>query len=190
MDPEDVLQLPLDFTGEEYLEVLRTYYPLLFDEAWTIAGEELGVSLVFDLDNPLVQEVLDELALRVQGIANTTIEDLQRLVGKQAELGWDLDQLADEILSYGEISSKGRAYMIAATETASAYTKGSLLAYLQSGVVDQIEWLTYEPCDLCSGLSGVRVNLGEKFNNGKGWEGEGPPVHPFCRCAVAPVIIT
>ena len=180
-------QLPLDFAGDEWAAVMEQYYPLVLREAWNDAQDELGIALAFDLDNPLVQEVLDELAQQVTRIAETTRAEIQALVGRQADEGWSLARLADEIEALGAEISQQRAYMIAATETADAYTRGSLLAYEQSGVVVEVEWLVTQPCLTCSPLAGQTVKLGKRFDNGQGWSGYGPPVHPFCRCAVSPI---
>ena len=190
-DAGDVAQLPLD-DGAGVRRVMARYYPQAIQRAFTdadlVLDVVLDVGLAFDLDNPAVQEVLDELAEKVSRVADSTREEIRALVGRQAAEGWSIEQLAGEIRRLKEISSPVRAEMIARTESASAYSKGSLLAYQQSGVVWGTEWLTTQPCEICEELDGQQKALGELYNNGQGWRGEGPPVHPSCRCALAPVL--
>lgn len=174
-------------TGDDLIELVKRFYPLLIERAFGDAERELGVGIAFDLDMPQVQEVLDELARRVRSVADTTREQIRELVGRQAAEGWSVEQLADEIARLGEISSLTRAELIARTETAAAYSRGSLLAYLESGVVGEVEWLTAEDeltCDICAPLNGTRVKLGRVWPGGI----EHPPAHPNCRCALVPIV--
>jgi SPP1 gp7 family putative phage head morphogenesis protein len=183
----EIEQLMLDFT-DEWAEVMRRYYPLLLEEGFGVGADELGMSLVFNLENEFVQEVLDELAHEIKAVAETTKEEVRRLVGKQAQEGWSIDKLADELEELGEIRSRERALTIARTESARAYSAGSMLSYEQSGVVKQVEWLVTRPCKICDSLAGQRVDLGKDFKSDRGWKGKHPPVHPNCKCAIAPVI--
>ena len=50
------------------------------------------------------------------------------------------------------------------------------------------EWIIAqdEICDDCVALDGVVVDLDEPFPDGAG---DGPPLHPNCRCDVLPVLI-
>lgn len=180
----DVTQLPIDF-GDEAAALFNRFYPLLLQNAWQDAADVLGVELAFDLDNPFVQEVLAELAEQVVGIVETTKQEIQALVGRQADEGWSIDQLADEIAKLAETSAPRRATLIAKTETANAYTKGSLAAWRESGVVGRLEWLTAsdEVCDICDPLNGTTTALGETFAGGLM-----VPAHPGCRCALAPIV--
>lgn len=176
-------QLWIDF-GAEAARLYNRFYPLLLRQAWDDAAAQLGIELAFDLDNPFVQEVLTELGQQIRGIVDTTRDEIQVLVGRQADEGWSVQRLADEIAKLAETSAPRRALLIARTETASAYSRGSLLAYQESGVVEGVEWLTTDPCPTCEPLSGKIVPLGEAFADGI----EYPPAHPACRCAIAPVV--
>lgn len=182
IDPE---QLELDF-GDEIARLMRRFYPLLISRAFGDASGVLGLDLAYDLDNPFVQEVLDRLAKRVRGVADTTRDDIRRLVGQGAEEGWSADDLAAAIRAAGDVASVSRSQAIARTEYASAYSQGSLLAYEESGVVTQVEWLAGpDECeDVCAPLNGKRVPLGEAFGDGIDF----PPAHPNCRCALVPIV--
>lgn len=180
----DVSKMGLD-DGKEIAKIMSRYYPLLLEQAAGDAEDSLGVDISFDMSNPKVQEVLDELASKIKDVADTTRQDIRDLVGKQADEGWSMDELAAAIRDRGVTDSKSRSEAIARTESASAYSKGSILAYQESGVVDSLEWIVSDdPCPVCQELDGQNVKLGDLF----GEEFDGPPAHPNCTCAVAPVL--
>lgn len=179
-DPLTVLD-----AGDEIAGLLAPFYPRLLELAFADAGEALDVEIAFTLDNPAVQDCLDQLARRVKGVAATTRDTIRALVGQAAAEGWDMPTLAQAIRDAGVTESARRSQMIARTESATAYTQGSLLAYKESGVVDQVEWLIGDDaCAVCAGLAGQRVPLGTPFPGGF----DGPPAHVDCRCAVSPVL--
>lgn len=179
-------QLRLAF-GDDWQKVMARFYPLIMGRAFENAGVELGMGLAFDLDNPLVQETLKELGQQIRRVADTTIEEVQALVGRGAEEGWSNERLAQELAHLGEIRSKERALLIARTETAAAYSKGSLLAYQQSGVVGGVEWLATLDADTsaeCRALHGTSRPPDGEFADGT----LHPPRHPRCRCALVPIV--
>lgn len=170
--------------GSQVAKLMKPFHLELLKAAFGDAAE-LGV--VFDLDNPFVQLTLDRLAKQVKGVAETTREEIRALVGRQADEGWSLERLAQEIRDKGEIASKSRAILVARTETAAAYSQGSIAAYRASGVVKQTEWLLGpDPCPECSALDGLKADLGEEFAPGV----TGPPAHPQCTCSLSPIVDT
>lgn len=173
--------MPLD-DGTELLDILRPLYIELLAGGWDNGGAAVGFADPFTLENENVQRVLEELATRVKGITETTRERIRELVGQSAREGWSVDDLRQRIDESG-VFGAARAEMIAVTETAAAYSRGSLLAYQESGVVSGVEWLIAdEACEICGPLAGQVVALGEAFAEGI----DHPPAHPACRCAVAP----
>ncbi|HMO86808.1 MAG TPA: phage minor head protein, partial [Lacipirellulaceae bacterium] len=175
---------PLD-DGGEIDALMRRYYPGILERAWGEQNGAIGVDLVWDLENPRVQETLDELALQVRRVADTTREQIAALVGRQAAEGWSVEQLAREIRQLGEVESRERSLLIARTESASAYSKGSILQWRASGIVDAKQWFVgTKPCAFCQGLADKVVPLDEEFSAGI----QHPPAHPACTCAVAAVV--
>lgn len=165
---------------------MRRFYPLLMSRAFGDASGVLGIDIAFNLDNPFVQEVLQDLAKLVRGVAETTRDEIRALVGRQAAEGWSVEQLADAIRERGITASETRAATVARSETATAYSRGSILAYRESGVVEQIEWITAgsDVCPICQALNGKRAPLGGSFADGIGH----PAAHPNCRCAILPIV--
>jgi SPP1 gp7 family putative phage head morphogenesis protein len=187
IDPEIVEQLGLDL-GPGVKRIMRRIYPKVLQKAFGDAELALDVDIAWDVENKEVQAVLGELADLVTRVTETTKNSIRSLVGRAAAEGWSIERLAKEILDSGAVVSKSRARMIAQTETASAYSMGSLLAYAQSKVVEGVEWLTTIDdltCPDCKGLNGEIRDLEEKaFSDGSIM----PPRHPNCRCALAPVL--
>lgn len=173
-------------TGDALAALLGRLFPLLVERAYDDA-RLAGLPVAFDLASPLVQGLLGSLAQDVRRISETTRREIQELVGRQAAEGWSAEQLADEIRELAGVHARARAELIARTETAAAYSRASLLAYEQSGVVASVEWLTAEDertCPVCAPLDGQRAALGDTFAGGVAH----PPAHPGCRCAISPIV--
>jgi SPP1 gp7 family putative phage head morphogenesis protein len=172
---------------EDIQREMKRWYPQLLENAWLDAGSTLGLDIAFDLSNPRVQDVLDELLTSEEflGIASTTINEARALIGKQAENGWSIQQLADELRATGLTRSKTRAVAISHTESARAYSKGAILSYESSGVVSGTEWLIADnACPICQEFVGKVVPLGGEYGPGI----QHPPAHSVCRCSLAPVV--
>jgi SPP1 gp7 family putative phage head morphogenesis protein len=102
------------------------------------------------------------------------------------------DELATRIADSYAFSEE-RAMTIARTETQFAANTGAVNGYRASGVVDGKQWLTAED-DLVSeecqenGEAGPNqdgvIGLDDEFPSGD----DAPPVHPNCRCTIAPYI--
>lgn len=165
--------------------LLKPYYIDLLEIAWNDGGDTVGkVVGAFDVENEYVQLVLKDLAKRVKGIDETTQEEIQNVIGQMGREGLSVDQAQARLLEMAEINSASRAEMIARTESAHAYSAGSVAYYKESGVVGGLEWLTTDPCEICAPLSGATAELGKQFTGGF----DHPPAHPNCRCAVAPIL--
>jgi len=118
-------------------------------------------------------------------ITESTREMLRSDVARALEEGMSNDDLAD-LLAENYAFSDERAEMIARTETAFADVAGNLSAYRESGLVESKQWIVGDGCcDDCQELDGVVVGIDEEFPNDGG---DGPPLHPACRCDVLPVL--
>jgi SPP1 gp7 family putative phage head morphogenesis protein len=118
-------------------------------------------------------------------IGESTRDMLRADIAAAIEAGSSNDSLASE-LSENYAFSDERAQTVARTETAFADVAGNLNAYKESGQVESKRWLTApDCCDLCQDLDGVTVDLDEDFPDDGG---DGPPLHPNCRCDVLPVL--
>jgi len=171
--------------GDQIAKLMRPFYVSLSELAFDAANTIDGIDITFALDNPFVQTVLDQLAKQVRSVAETTKDDIRRLVGQAADEGWSSEQLAKEIRSAGADLSRSRSLAISRTESAAGYSQGSIAAYQVSGVVTETEWLQGpDSCDICQSLNGQRAELGAEFASGI----TAPPAHPNCTCVLSPII--
>ena len=168
-----------------------------------VDGADLGVSIVVDqlhgvgvgfnyrLANQLaadwakahafeLQKQLDATSQRQAGaILSDWIEKSGRFEAGEAG---DLGALRDALSPW---FGKARGERAASTEVTRALAQGSRLAYMQSGVVTEVEWLTSnddDVCPICAPLNGKRGPL----SSGIAVYGF-PPAHTTCRCRIAGV---
>lgn len=102
--------------------------------------------------------------------------------------GKNTDKVARDIRDLFEETYKHRAKNIARTETGEIVSEATSVSYKEMGM-EENEWGS-EPdaCELCLPLNGQIVKVGENFDNGMGWTGSHPLVHPSCRCYLKAVI--
>lgn len=173
---------PDDLIGddEELLSVVRDAWALVLGDAVEDAGAALGLTLSFELANDWVQQALDDVGARIKGITSTTRDDLKTIIGRAASEGMSIPDVAALIREAGAWSAS-RAETIALTETAVAYNRGSLRAYEESGLVDEVEVLDGKDFDeTCKALHGQKKSLT--------WANANLIQHPRCRRAFAPLV--
>lgn len=161
----------------------------------------------FDISSDAATRFLDDYVPRLSGqIAETTIERVSDSLRTGVADGLSPGELADLIEESGPFS-RARAETIARTESATAYVEGERLAWETSGVVEGKEWLLApDPCEFCAAVArefnNRPIDLRENFANLgdtiRGVNGgtmavnfraiSGPPLHPNCRCGLAPVV--
>lgn len=148
------------------------------DYARDRAAELVGKRVEDDgtvVDNPRAEYAIDD----------ATRELIRADVSTALTEGWSNDQLADAIAGNYAFSDD-RAETIARTETAFADVAGNLAGYRASGQVESKQWIVGDACcDDCADLDGVVVDLDDDF---PGDGGDGPPLHPNCRCDIVPIL--
>ncbi len=124
---------------------------------------------------------------RKWAIEDTTRDLLRGDVAKAIQEGWSTKQLQDE-LEKNFAFSEDRAEMISRTEIAFADSKGNMIAYKESGVVEGKEWLLgsehvdIDECD--ENASAGIIPLDATFPSGA----DDAPSHPRCVCTTLPVL--
>lgn len=180
-------------TFDEWNKLIDELGPLL--QAIVNEGAAAGLAqLKIDHDIDRMLSLVNEFAVKyantegsalITSITESTRSMIRADVAAAMESG-DSNQVLASALRGGYAFSPERAEMIARTETAYADVEGNIEAYKQSGVVAGKQWITGAGCcDLCDELDGTIVDLGDEFPNDGG---NGPPLHPNCRCDVLPVL--
>lgn len=123
----------------------------------------------------------------VTGITDTTRAIYQEQVDAWLASGEPLSALSAALEPYlGAV----RAERVAVTEVTRLYAEGNLLAWRESGVVEEVMWMTAEDdivmeCPICWPLNGLTEALAVR----DGFGGYGaPPAHVRCRCWLKPIV--
>lgn len=172
-------------------------------EAGRDAMAELNVGISFDVTNPEVLNYMRERQNKLSGIADTTFERLRAQIIDGIDQGDTIDEIKARIVeeTQGAIAAD-RARTIARTEVNGAANGGKQLAWDQSGVVTEKQWiaaLNHLPPDpnpvrdTHVEAHGQIVGQNENFKVG---DGEGPypggiglPEEDInCRCTMVAVI--
>lgn len=168
-------------------------------QRWAEAAlKELGVSVSFDMRNPLVREALKRAGDRIVGITQTTADDLRRELQAGVDAGEGIRELTARVEDVFNHAERYRSERIARTETVGLSNAANLSAWHQSGVVDGKEWLSID--DGRSGerhherMDGQRVGLSEAFRSPGGHAAQHPGGFGVaeedinCRCAGVPQV--
>lgn len=168
----------------------------------------LDDNTAFDAQTEAVKTFLSKDALRGIKLMNKVTKAKLRQVLKQAvEDGIGPIATAELIKGVFKEATDVRALRIARTETLKAANRGTLEAYVQSGVVVGKEWFTALDegvCQWCGPMHGkVQKVQDEFFFKGETYIGKNggvlkldfegvptPPLHPNCRCTLVPITLS
>jgi HK97 family phage portal protein len=142
---------------------------------------QLGITLTFGQINPYVQQYLDAQALQhVQGISNTTREQLRVQLSEGIAKEESVDQLANRVRSVFTEATEQRAKLIASSETAQAFQFANYQAAEATGLTLNRTWLTAPegPCPVCEPLNGYTIRFEAHYPD----DVEPGFIHPGCRC--------
>ncbi|MET4238613.1 hypothetical protein ABIB07_001831 [Bradyrhizobium sp. RT10b] len=156
------------------------------DRAVAFARERAAemVGMRYDEDGNLVENPNAEWA-----ITDSTREDLRRVIASGLEDNIGIDDIISNIEALGGFSPE-RAEMIAEAEVRRANSNAALDTY--AAARDNLDirmgkqWLLGpNPCEICQANAdqGV-IDIDEPFQSGD----DAPPGHPWCECALAPVV--
>jgi hypothetical protein len=174
-----------DFNLDEAADGMVADMMPLWSELLEVSGDEAIAALGVEVDvdwsqsNPHVSRVLDRLATRIRGVADTTRDDVRRLVEQGNEDGLTVRQIADFIRERAPEISKSRSQLIARTESATGANLGAVIAYRAAGI-DRVKVLDGDGDPECAAADGQIWTLEEADAN--------PIAHPGCVRAFAPYV--
>ena len=151
-------------------EVFAKFYGTVGETAFASVAATVGVEIAWDLANPNIRRVLDELGRRIVDISETTRQDVIRVITDGQADGLNLQQIADNLTGMFEETYTNRAMTIARTETQVSYNRASQLGYQESGVVADVEMVDSDThCEdygasdgmTCCERNGAVINVGE-----------------------------
>lgn len=166
-------------SADDLEERMRDFYPGVMKLAYSDANAALPVDVAFDLSNPAIKKTIRQLARKVRNVTETTRDEIRAIIDRGTEAGLSVSDMAKQIRERGEIASKTRSLTIARTESAVAYSTGSVLAYKEAGVT-KVEVLDSDDDEECASANGAIWTLEEAM--------EHPIGHPNCQRSFAPVV--
>ena len=189
----------------ELVKRQSAYVEFAMDSAGERAIKSVDSSVVYENTNP---DVAKSLAKHREGTVRSANSTIVKGLRKQISLGMDddisLTAMRNGISDYFGGLEKYAALRIARTEMIWAFNEGAMQGYKQSGVVEKKVWVSSgddRTCDFCPQMDGKVVGIdatyfdkGDIFKVGDSelnfeYEEVGhPPIHPNCRCAIAPVV--
>jgi SPP1 gp7 family putative phage head morphogenesis protein len=168
-------------------EEARTFFLALMLDEGTRRLEELDLDVAFDIADPNVRQWVDNYTPKFsEELEQVNTDTLRSTLNEGLEAGEGIPQLAARVNDTFETFNKYRAEVIARTETIRASNQAALESYRQSGVVEKKAWLASpESCEICQELeAGEPIALDATFFEDGYSDGQGPPRHPNCSCAV------
>jgi hypothetical protein len=189
-ESRDIAEIDWNDEEAELAKTLNRFYLLNGETAFAEVADQLGIDIAWDLSNPNVRRVMNDLALRVTGISETTRSDVQQVVTESLDEGVTMQELSDRLSGLFEETYKGRATTVARTESQVAYNRANVLGYAESGQIAYVEMLDnpdhgdYEGDGdglTCAERNGMVVPLEEAQTHIEG-------THPNCVLAIAPVL--
>lgn len=131
----------IDWAVEEeaLLKILNALWSANGEAAYEATAALTGTETIWEINNPTITSLLRELALRVRGITEETRTQVQDIVTQGLMDGKPVSEIAEELGAHIEQTYKGRAMTIARTESMYSYGRASVLAYTETGVVEQVE---------------------------------------------------
>jgi len=173
----DAMLTPED--SAKLLALLQSLWSGALEDAYSDASDDTGVDISFAVSNAGVKGLLDSLATRVKNIDDTTRDAIRAAVNTGNEQGWSISQLASAI-GEGSAFSASRATTIARTESGTAYNRGNVAAYKDSGVVSQVQVMDGDDDPECADADGQTWDLDQADAN--------PLAHPQCVRAFAGIV--
>lgn len=150
--------------------------PSAYWDAWTPGYGEAAAKAA----DGGMRTMLDEAGIRIKGMTNETTDRIGNTIGEGLSRGDSIEATGKAVRDV--VANPGRAEMIANTEYARATTAASMQTYTEAGI-EKKEWMAEDDaCEECqeNADAGV-IAIDDEFPNGD------VPVHPNCRCAIAPV---
>ena len=143
-------------------------------EAWTPGWSDAALQ---DAGGGLAT-LLDARGITIQGITSSAMDRIGTALADGIAAG-DAPATIAQAMS-DVIADPQRAFTIADTECARSFTAASIDTYTENGVAE-VDLLTFDPCEECEEI--------EDSNPYPIDDAPDVPIHPNCRCALAPANI-
>ena len=166
-----------DFSVEDYLFSQRKYGDTLTQDVRNLTTEpllsngnrvmnELDTGVSFDQTDPRVLEFLATNSKNAGfNITETQYNKLRAVLLKGQTEGWNIKKIRRLIAEKLDMAYR-RAELIARTEVLKSANEGSYRAFVQSGVVEGVQWdaaIDKRTCPMCAQMDTATMPLGKPF---------------------------
>ena len=141
MERKDIEAIDWDAEEQELARVLNRFYMANGEAAFEATAGLTGTDSVWQISNPRIAKLMQQLGLRIVAINESTRVMVQQIVTDGLLDGQTYREIAEAIAQHVEQTYAGRAMTIARTESITSYGKASVLSYAESGVVEQVEFM-------------------------------------------------
>ncbi len=121
-------------------------------------------------------------------VPDTLRDSLNATIERELAQGFTITTIKDEIMDKMPELSGYQAERLARTETSMAFVEGQRQVWATEGVETKTWLVGGGQCDLCDAVHEQYPNpvaINDLFITDE-WTGQGPPLHPNCRCDLAP----
>lgn len=149
---------------------------------------EYALDVVFDVVNARAVSWLGEYTPKLsEKLATLDYDAIRGQLLEGFEAGESMRDLAARVNSTFDTFDQARAEKIAKTEVNRAANEGNLRVYKEAGFERKVWFANPGACEECELLDNEDRPLEERYFPPDAWsDGQGPPLHVNCRCAVAP----
>lgn len=156
--------------------------------------DRLGLGIEFDINNPAVQEWINDKTFKFANEVNKkTLAELRGELRTAMSTGEGIKEAEKRIERVFSMARGYRTERIARTEIISAHNNGAMQAYKQSEVVEEKEWISSRDANVRDShqIDGEKVPIDQPFSNGLMYPGDpagaaGDVIN--CRCTFSGVI--
>lgn len=181
-----------DDNEEQLLTKAQLDFRPLLENVAVLAGTEAN-KLIGETDPYIIynyrQQIEKNVAKFTQSMIDTDRQHLTDIIVNGLKDGRSVPEIRSEIEKAFNDYNKMQAQRITRTEVIRASNQASLDAFLQSGVVEGKQWVTYGAVDECAEYDGKIETLGGSFYSSDNEFADGdPPLHPNCKCVLIPIV--
>ncbi len=176
------------------LEAQLDFYPLLVQIA-TLSGQQ-ALELISQTTAPYIplnmqNTIRESIRKFTESMLDTDREAIVKIISEGIKEGRSVPEIRDSITAKFVDIKRIQSERITRTEIIRVSNQAARDAYIQSGVVEAMQWLVApNACPICIPYAGKIVGLRGRFYEPDNKFADGrPPKHPNCRCLLIPIVI-
>lgn len=178
---------------EEFLSKAQIDFTPLLDNLASIAGNDAN-KLIGITDPYFVGSYRKKIEKNVnkftKSMLDTDRDHLINLITNGLQEGKTNVEIRNAIEADFSEYSTNQAKRITTTEVARVSQQAAIDAYQESGVVEELQWITYGADDECADYDGETRSIDDSgfYSSDNEFQDGDPPLHPNCKCQLIPIV--